>query len=150
VVWRVVVRLTLVISLLAVMVVLIAGSALWLAERGSPQGTVRSWGDATWLTLSTMTTVGYGDQVPTTTAGRTIAAGVMLVGVGIVGAVAAAVALAVAGQAAMEEERLLEAEAESLERRFEARLDRIEAQLTSIDERLSRASARTTGTPGQE
>jgi hypothetical protein len=74
----------------------------------------------------------------------------MLVGVGIVGAVAAAVALAVGGQAAMEEERLLEAEAESLEGRLEARLDRIEAQLTSIDERLNQASARTTGTPPQQ
>jgi hypothetical protein len=44
----------------------------------------------------------------------------MLAGVGIVGAVAAAVALAVAGQQALEEERALEVEAETLERRLEA------------------------------
>jgi voltage-gated potassium channel len=137
-VWRLVLRLTTAITVLAGVVVLGGGTALWLAERGSSARTMRSWGDAVWLTLSTMTTVGYGDQVPTTTAGRLIAAAVMLVGVGIVGAVAAAVALAVARQAAGEEEKLLEAEAETLEQRLEVRLDRIEAQLVAIDERLSR------------
>jgi voltage-gated potassium channel len=144
-VWRLVVRLTLLISLLAGVIVVGGGAALWLAERGSAAPTVRSWSDATWLALSTMTTVGYGDQVPTTAAGRTIAAAVMLAGVGIVGAVAAVVALAVAGRVAVEEERVLEAEAETLERRLEVRLDRMEAQLTAIDERLRQASAAAPG-----
>jgi voltage-gated potassium channel len=141
----VVVRLTLLISLLAAVVVVGGGSALWLAERGSAAPTVRSWGDATWLALSTMTTVGYGDQVPTTAAGRTVAAAVMLAGVGIIGAVAAAVALTVGGRAAVAEERALELEAQTLERRLEVRLDRLEAQLASIDERLRQSSAAARG-----
>ena len=147
VVWRLGVRLTGVISALAAILVLGGGSALWLAERGSADGSVRSWGDAIWLALSTMTTVGYGDHVPTTTAGRMVAAAVMLAGVGIVGAVAAAVALAVAGQQALEEERALEVEAETLERRLEVRLDRMEAQLSAIDERLREVSQGAPGTP---
>jgi voltage-gated potassium channel len=132
----------------ATVVVLGGGTAMWLAERGTPEGTVRSWGDAIWVTVSTLTTVGYGDHVPTSTAGRFIAAGVMLVGVGIVGAVAAIVALAVARQAAQEEERFLEFEAETLEQRLEVRLDELEAHLAAIDERLRKGFAGPAGSGG--
>jgi hypothetical protein len=34
---------------------LASGSALWLVERDRPNATVRSWGDALWWSLSTMT-----------------------------------------------------------------------------------------------
>ena len=95
-----------------------------------------------------MTTVGYGDQVPSTTAGRAVATAVMIVGVGIVGAVAAVVALAVARRVALEEERALESEADDLERRLEARLDRIEAQLASLDDLLRPGASQAQGGPG--
>lgn len=133
---------------LSAVVVLGGGTAMWLVERRTSGGNVQSWGDAIWVTLSTMTTVGYGDHVPTSTAGRFIAAGVMLVGVGIVGAVAAVVALAVARHAAQEEERFLESEAQTLEQRLEARLDTLEAQLAAIDDRLRRGFAGPSGSGG--
>lgn len=146
-VWRLIGRLVVLVSLLSAVLVLGGGSALWVAERAAADGTVESWGDAVWVTLVTMTTVGYGDHVPTSTAGRTIAAGVMLAGVGIVGAVAATVALAVARQAAVEEERVLEQEAQTLERRLELRLDRIEVHLRRIDEHLRAPSTGPGGAP---
>jgi non-ribosomal peptide synthetase component F len=138
--WNAVVRLAAAVTIVSALVVLGGGTALWLLERGRPTSTLDSWGDAVWWSLTTMTTVGYGDHVPVTTGGRLIAAVVMVAGVAIIGAVAAVVALAVARRFAREEERVLEAEAESVEQRLEARLERIEARLADLDA-LLRASS---------
>ena len=131
--WAVVVRLAVVVTAVSGLVVLAGGTALWFVERGRPGSTMDSWGDALWWSLTTMTTVGYGDHVPATTAGRLIGAGVMVAGVAIIGAVAAVVALAVARRVALEEERAIEAEAETLEQRLEVRLAEIEARLAGLD-----------------
>ena len=48
----------------AVAVVLLGGSAVWLAERRNPGSTIRSWGDGLWWALTTLTTVGYGVTCP--------------------------------------------------------------------------------------
>jgi len=130
--WSVVGRLALAVSGVSTAVVIGGGTALWLLESDAPRTSLRSWGDALWWALSTMTTVGYGDHVPVTTAGRLVAALVMVVGVAVIGAVAAVVALTVARQVAREEERHIEAEAEVLERRLEIRLARVEEQLDQL------------------
>lgn len=109
---------------------------MWLVEGQRPDATVRSWGDALWWSLTTMTTVGYGDHVPVTTTGRLIAAAVMVVGVAVIGAVAAVVALAAARKVALGEEAALEAKGEILEQRLEERLARIEAQLATLNSHL--------------
>ncbi|WP_435575559.1 potassium channel family protein [Clostridium gasigenes] len=41
-----------------------------------------TYGDALWLSLVTLTTVGYGDISPKTTAGRVVAIILMLTGIG--------------------------------------------------------------------
>ena len=131
--WTTVLRLAALLTAVSSFVVLAGGSGLWLVEGGQPGSTLHSWGDAVWWSLTTLTTVGYGDHVPVTTAGRWIAAGVMAVGVAVIGVVAAIVALAVTRRVALEEEQAFEAEAGTLENRLEARLDRIETQLSRLD-----------------
>jgi voltage-gated potassium channel Kch len=134
--WVVVLRLTVVVTTVSTLIVLASGSALWLLERDRPNSTVRSWGDALWWSISTMTTVGYGDHVPVTTSGRLIGAAVMVAGVAVIGAVAAIVALAVALHVALQEEQAFQAEAATLEQRVEVRLARIEALLNGVDAHL--------------
>lgn len=54
--------------------------ALYFFERGGDA--ISSYGDAVWLSLVTLTTVGYGDISPQTSAGRVIAIVLMLTGIG--------------------------------------------------------------------
>ena len=48
-------------------------------------------GDSLWWAIQTVTTVGYGDLVPTSAAGRLVAALVMLVGIGFLTVITAAI-----------------------------------------------------------
>ncbi len=57
------------------------------AERHSDQANILTFGDAIWWSLTTMTTVGYGDHYPVTTGGRWIAAMLMIGGIALVGVV---------------------------------------------------------------
>jgi ABC-type amino acid transport substrate-binding protein len=59
----------------------IVGTTFWMVERHrNPDfaGKIHGWGSAIWLSIVTMTTVGYGDTAPRTLAGRVVAAVWML------------------------------------------------------------------------
>lgn len=62
------------------------------AEQDAAGANITSFGDALWWACETVSTVGYGDRYPATAEGRAIAVVLMIVGVGLVGAVTAAVA----------------------------------------------------------
>ena len=132
-----VIRTAAVVTAVTVAIVLLGGTGAWLVERSAHGGGIKSWGDGLWWALTTVTTVGYGDNVPVTLAGRLIGAAVMIAGVAVLGGVAAAVALVVARAVAAAEEQTL-AEAESLEQRLETRLDTLDARLTRIEGHLRR------------
>ena len=55
-----------------------------LAERLVEPDTYTSYGNACWWAVQTVSTVGYGDLVPHTTAGRFVAAVVMIFGMSLV------------------------------------------------------------------
>ncbi len=57
---------------------------LW-AERTSPNAIIVTAEDALWYVIVTMSTVGYGDFYPVTTAGRVIGSIIIIVGVGVFG-----------------------------------------------------------------
>ena len=71
---------------------LIAAMAFYDAERDTPETMIDSFGDAVWWSITTMSTVGYGDVYPTTTEGRLVAAGLMVVGISLLGVITATVA----------------------------------------------------------
>lgn len=52
------------------------GVAMWFVDRDD----FPSLGIALWWAVQTVTTVGYGDAVPTTTGGRLLASGLMIIG----------------------------------------------------------------------
>ena len=68
-----------------------SAGAIYLAERGSG-GAIDDYGTALWWAMSTVTTVGYGDTVPVSAAGRGVAVFLMLVGISFFGWVTASIA----------------------------------------------------------
>jgi voltage-gated potassium channel len=114
-------------AVLALIAILGGGAAYAAVEKTDPTGhhTINAW-DGVWWAVTTMTTVGYGDQYPQTTGGRLIAIGLMLVGIGFV-----AILTAAAAQRFMRSGERAEAEhSEVLERLDEIarRLERLEAR----------------------
>lgn len=76
----------LMLLLLAGVLVMEFGSlAVLYYEDDAPGANITSAGDALWYTLVTISTVGYGDQYPVTTAGRVVGVGIIVIGVGIFG-----------------------------------------------------------------
>src|SRR3954468_16640459 len=76
---------------LVALVVLLGAIGFYVAEAGrNPR--VASFSDALWWVLVTMATVGYGDIVPTTAAGRVVAVFLFVAGVGTLGISTAAIA----------------------------------------------------------
>ena len=69
------------IGFLAVYVILLV--LLRAAEASAPDATIHTWPEALWYSLTTMTTVGYGDLYPVTTGGRIIGAVFQLLSLGI-------------------------------------------------------------------
>ena len=91
-----------------------------------------SIGQGMWWAVQTVTTVGYGDHVPTTALGQILAAAVMLLGIGFVTVITASITGAFVARSRREQH--LEgpdgARAEDLRQVIE-RLERIEAALTT-------------------
>ena len=133
-----VLRLTLATAAVSAAVVLAGGAAVWQLEGDRRGSTFHSWGDGVWWALTTLTTVGYGDHVPASTSGRVVAALIMVMGVAVLGAVAAVVALIFATAVARREERILEAEGRTLEARLNSRLDTLDARLARMEDHLQR------------
>jgi len=67
-------------------IVLAAAFLVLAIELRSPQSQIDGVSDALWWALSTVTTVGYGDIVPATPAGRIIGMVLMVVGIGVMAA----------------------------------------------------------------
>ncbi|MFI5041631.1 MAG: potassium channel family protein [Acidimicrobiales bacterium] len=79
------------VAIVAIGVVLLGAAIAYEAEHPSNPG-FATYGDAVWWGIVTLTTVGYGDIVPETTAGRFAGVMIMISGVGVLGVLAGSLA----------------------------------------------------------
>jgi voltage-gated potassium channel len=113
--------------LLTILVLTVASVLVLQFESKSPDAKIITGGDALWYSLVTITTVGYGDYYPVTTAGRITAMFIMFMGVGIIGALASILASMLVGGAPEEEEAPTDAVAPSVEEELKTIKDELAA-----------------------
>jgi voltage-gated potassium channel len=70
----------------------VAALAVLDAERDAPDASITTFGDALWWTITTISTVGYGDRYPVTVQGRVVAGALMVAGIALLGVVTASIA----------------------------------------------------------
>jgi voltage-gated potassium channel len=87
----------------ATLLIYVASLAVFDKERYQPGATINSFGKAIWWSITTVTTVGYGDVYPVTNTGRIIAVLLMIGGIGLVGVVTASLASWIIQRVAEEE-----------------------------------------------
>ncbi|HEX2099854.1 MAG TPA: potassium channel family protein, partial [Candidatus Synoicihabitans sp.] len=112
------------ISVIAFIVVSFGSAGILLVER-TPEANIRTAEDALWWSMTTVTTVGYGDRYPVTTAGRVIATALMICGIGIFGTLSGVAAGLFLGNdrdepASREAQRELLAQVDALQRELAA------------------------------
>jgi voltage-gated potassium channel len=121
------------LALVAVVSGLVVLAAGMLVTRTDP-GRFPNLGTALWWAVTTVTTVGYGDVVPASPAGRLLATALMFVGIASFAFLTAVAASAIVVGEVGEEERTIERE----EREIARLQDVILGRLDEIDARLRR------------
>lgn len=81
--------------------------AVYFLERSAPETHISSIGDAVWFTVVTLSTVGYGDIYPVTSAGRWLTGGFILFTLTAIGFLLTAISEAVIEVKRMEENGLI-------------------------------------------
>jgi voltage-gated potassium channel len=95
------------ITILLTMLVLTVASVLVLQfENKSPDANIHTGWDAFWYSMVTLTTVGYGDRYPVTVGGRITGMFIMIMGVGVIGALASILSSVLLGSSSAPEEEI--------------------------------------------
>ena len=115
-----------IIAFVTITVTVVSGVAIHFLDRVN----FPNIGLGMWWAVQTVTTVGYGDVVPTSTGGRLVATLVMVLGIGFLTVVTAAITSTFVESA---RRRMQAGEEEQLD----ARLDRIDTRLAAIDAKLA-------------
>ncbi|HXV91784.1 MAG TPA: ion channel [Pseudonocardia sp.] len=134
-------RVAIYVAATVALVTFVASLAVLEAERDAPDSSITTFGDAVWWTLTTITTVGYGDRYPITAEGRVIAATLMIAGIGLLGIVTASLASWFVQKLRQAGQQVVDEVTEEVDE-ISDELDRSEAQLAAVLAELRTISAR--------
>jgi voltage-gated potassium channel len=120
------------VSALTVMILMIAfSSAAILIAEDEPESNIKTAEDAIWWSVTTITTVGYGDRYPLSMEGRIIAMVLMFSGVGLFGILSGFVASLLVGKKTEAENSELKEVLQRL-RVIEEKLERRDAEIARL------------------
>jgi voltage-gated potassium channel len=109
-------RATALVFTVAAVIMTVSAVVAFNFERTDHSSNIKTFPDALWWAVSTVTTVGYGDRFPSTEAGRAIAVILMLTGIALVGTMTAAIAAWFVGSTQKANRELAESDAEQAQK----------------------------------
>lgn len=112
-------------------------AVVYFFERNAPHANIKTWGEALWWAIVTLTTVGYGDYTPVTWQGRAAAVLLMFVGFAVLATITAQIASSYIDQAARARARE-PGGADATQDREAAEFQAISDQLRRLEERIDR------------
>jgi voltage-gated potassium channel len=110
------------VILTTILLLVFSSLGILICEQPDPQSNIRTADDAIWWSITTITTVGYGDRYPVTAEGRLIAMMLMVSGMGLFGGLsglAASFFLGSRGKSLIAEENKILARLEKLEAKID-------------------------------
>ena len=137
-------RLTSYALYLTVLVISFGSVAVLAAERDYPGSNIHTFGQASWWALVTIATVGYGDFVPVSEAGRWVGAAVILTGLATISIVTASIASRFVGGPVDEPAAGAETDAA-----LPVSLDEINERLIRLERAIAALAAASSGSAGQ-
>jgi voltage-gated potassium channel len=128
-----------VIASASTVITVVAGLLVTVVEHG----TYPSIGTGLWWAAQTVTTVGYGDNIPTSVAGRLVAVLVMFMGIGLLTVVTAAITSTFVAHARRVDQTPSDVETAMVDqlRQLASRLDGLDRRLEGIAAALDRSSS---------
>lgn len=124
-----------------VLLVYVASLAILDVERYEPDSKITTFGDAVWWSITTITTVGYGDLSPVTGVGRVIAVALMIGGISLVGIVTATLASWIVQRVAEEDtagQAATAAQIDALRIDLEQRVEALGIEIQRLAEAIAR------------
>ena len=132
--------------LITVGIVIVGGLIVWVFDRRD----FPDLGGALWYTLQTVTTVGYGDKVPTEGIGRLVGASVMVVAVALIAILTASITSTFVEAAQRRHRAGLEAQERESDEALHRQLDEVVARLGAIEATLNARDPGAAATPPPE
>ncbi len=123
---------------ITVAIVFVGGLVVWVFDRQD----FPDLGGALWYTLQTVTTVGYGDKVPTTGFGRVVGASVMVVAVALIAILTASITSTFVEAAQRRRRAADEVEVRASAEAMQQGLDEVLARLAAIEAILAGTGSR--------
>jgi len=127
------------VAVIAALIVVLCSLSAYQAEHPSNPG-FATFGDALWWGTVTLTTVGYGDVVPKTTAGRLSGVAIMFTGIAVLGVLAGSLASLFGLGASREDEAVAQDReplaADAKPRGVDDELAALRAQLIAVEQGL--------------
>jgi voltage-gated potassium channel len=127
-------RATALVFTVAAVIMTVCAIVVFSFERSDPHSNIKTFPESLWWSVSTVTTVGYGDAYPSTPGGRAVAVILMLTGIALVGTITAAIASWFVGSTQKANREAAEEDAQQAQKERQTLMSELASMKATLDQ----------------